>query len=122
MKSKPNPLTVLVRAFQAANEMKIPLWKVIPGMIVEYDKMYAVAQFGAATKDIMAATVDGDIEKGVQFIGQSAGLIHDTPSVQDLMQRIIADARATSLKNASMFDEGIVTDAEDIDLGAQHGS
>jgi enoyl-[acyl-carrier protein] reductase II len=113
MKSRPNPLTVLVRAFQAANDMKIPLWKIIPGMIAEYDKIYAVAQFGAATKDIMAATVDGDMEKGVQFIGQSAGLINDIPEVNELMQRIIADARAASMQNASMFDESFVVDADD---------
>lgn len=114
MKSRPNPLTVFVRAFQAAKDMNIPLWKILPGMIVEYDKIYAVSQFGAATKDIMAATVDGDMEKGVQFIGQSAGLINDIPSVEVLMQRIIADARATSLQNASMFDENwMVEDAAD---------
>ena len=103
MSRRPNPLTVLFRAFQAANDMKVPLWKILPGMIVEPDKIYAVSAFGAATKDIMAATVDGDLQKGVQFIGQSAGLIHDIPSVNDLMQRIVAETRATALQNASMF-------------------
>ena len=51
--------------------MGIPLWKVIPGLLTQYEKMYAVAQFGAATEAIMAATVDGELEKkGVQFVGQ----------------------------------------------------
>jgi enoyl-[acyl-carrier protein] reductase II len=119
MKSRPNPLSVLVRAFQAAGDMKVPLWKILPGMIVEYDKIYALAQFGAATQDIQAATVDGDLEKGVQFIGQSAGLIHDIPTVEQLVQRIIADARATTQQNASVFRLGDDVPAHD---GLAHGS
>ena len=117
MNSRPNPLSVLVRALQAAGDMKVPLWKILPGMVVEYDKIYALAQFGAATKDIQAATVDGDLEKGVQFIGQCAGLIHDVPTVENLVQRIIADARASSRHNASLFEDAdadaFVDDVED---------
>lgn len=120
MKSRPNPLAVLVRAFQAAGDMKVPLWKILPGMLVEYDKIYALAQFGAATKDIQAATVDGDVERGVQFIGQTAGLINDIPSVEELVQRIIADATAKSAKNAAAFNvSNLVEDSEDV---AAHGS
>jgi enoyl-[acyl-carrier protein] reductase II len=120
MKSRPNPLTVLVRAFQAANDMKVPLWKILPGMLVEYDKIYAMAQFGAATKDIMAATVDGNVQEGVQFIGQCAGLIHDIPTVEELVQRIITDAKETSLQNASLFNEDDHHDARDSHLS--HGT
>jgi len=106
MASRPNPFVVLYRALQAAGTMNVPLWKVLPGMMVEYDKIYALAQFGAATHDIQAATVDGDIERGVQFIGQCAGLIHDVPTVDDLVQRIMREARATCQLNADTFGCG----------------
>lgn len=41
--------------------------------------MYIVAQFGAATESLMKAMIDGNFEEGVQFIGQSQGLIDDIP-------------------------------------------
>ena len=120
MNSRPNPFSILVRALQAAGDMKVPLWKILPGMLVEYDKIYALAQFGAATNDIKAATVDGDIEKGVQFIGQCAGLIHDIPVVEDLMQRIITDARATSQRTSSLFND-VDTFVDDVEDRVAHG-
>lgn len=92
MKTRPWFPTVAYRAFAAAQKMSIPLWKVLPGLLTQWDKMYAVAQFGAATDAIMAATVDGNIEDGVQFVGQCQGMIEDIPMVDDLVQRIISEA------------------------------
>lgn len=40
---------------------------------------------------------------GVQFIGQSQGLIHDVPTVDDLMQRIMQEAHDVSLDRAALF-------------------
>ena len=71
--------------------------KVIPGLITQWEKMYIIAQFGAATEQIMKATVEGNHEEGVQFIGQSQGLIKDIPTVDDLVQRIISEAMDASL-------------------------
>lgn len=105
-KRAPLPL-VCLRAFRAAREMNIPLWKVLPGLMTQFDKMYAVAQFGAATEAIQAATVHGDLdEKGVQFIGQCQGLISDIPNVEDLVQDIIGEASLISNKTALQFNEG----------------
>ena len=93
LNAKPAPLpTVIYRAFNAALKMNIPLYKVIPGLMTQWDKMYTVAQFGAATESLMKATIDGNFEEGVQFIGQSQGLINDVPTVDELTQRIIREA------------------------------
>ncbi|GAX20941.1 hypothetical protein FisN_1Lh399 [Fistulifera solaris] len=105
MKSKPFIGTTIYRAFQAADKMKLPLWKVLPGLIAQWDKMFMVAQFGAATEALMAATVDGKLDEGVQFIGQSHGMIHDIPLVEDLVQRIITEAREISHRQSSVFDD-----------------
>eukprot|EP00804_Cyclotella_cryptica_P005822 CCRYP_000133-RB/>CCRYP_000133-RB protein AED:0.02 eAED:0.02 QI:523/1/1/1/1/1/2/45/281 len=95
--AKPAPLPIVIyRAFNAARKMNIPLYKVIPGLLTQWDKMYMVAQFGAATDSLMRATIDGDFEKGVQFIGQSQGLISDIPSVNELTQRIMEEAIESS--------------------------
>jgi len=40
--------------------------------------------------------VDGDLDRGVQFVGQSQGLIHDMPTVQALVDRCMAEAQVTS--------------------------
>jgi enoyl-[acyl-carrier protein] reductase II len=104
--AKRPPIPVIVyRAFQAATKMNIPLWKVLPGLVTQYNKMFAIAQFGAATTAIQSATVDGELEGGVQFIGQAQGLIHDIPTVEAMMQRIMEEAEAAS-RRTSMCLEG----------------
>jgi len=102
-KRAPFPL-VIYRAFAAARDMNIPLWKVLPGLLTQWDKMYMVAQFGAATDALQAATIHGDIDKkGVQFIGQCQGLIHDIPTVDKLVQRIVHEAIAVTEETATKF-------------------
>eukprot|EP00566_Odontella_aurita_P011517 CAMPEP_0113587488 /NCGR_PEP_ID=MMETSP0015_2-20120614/34933_1 /TAXON_ID=2838 /ORGANISM="Odontella" /LENGTH=386 /DNA_ID=CAMNT_0000493147 /DNA_START=39 /DNA_END=1196 /DNA_ORIENTATION=+ /assembly_acc=CAM_ASM_000160 len=101
---------VAYRAFRAAGEMGMPLWKVLPGLLTQWDKMYIVAQFGAATKSLKAATIDGDLEKdGVQFVGQCQGLIGDIPSVDDLVQEIMMTAEKVSRENALAFGNAVQT-------------
>ena len=111
---KPASLPLVVyRAFMAAQSMNIPLWKVLPGLISQWDKMYMVAQFGAATEAIKAATVDGDLEdRGVQFVGQSQGLIKDIPPVEELVIRIMNEARDVTLSKADQWDDLLERDNE----------
>lgn len=100
----PAPLPVVVyRAFNAARKMNLPLYKVIPGLITQWEKMYIIAQFGAATESIMKATVEGNHEEGVQFIGQSQGLIEDIPTCDELVQRIISEAMDASSQSFETF-------------------
>jgi enoyl-[acyl-carrier protein] reductase II len=96
---------IVYRALQASQKMNIPLWKVLPGLMTQWDKMFAVAQFGAATDAIMAATVDGDMRNGVQFIGQCQGMIHDIPAVEELVQRIMIEARDVHEEQRLQFEE-----------------
>ena len=83
--------------------MNIPLWQIIPGLLTQFDKIYTIAQFGAATEKLMKATIDGDFENGVQFIGQSQGLISDIPSVEELIQRIVNEAIHSSSSTYETF-------------------
>jgi enoyl-[acyl-carrier protein] reductase II len=59
------------------------------------NKIRLLAYFGAATPRLKAATEQGDLVKGMQFIGQSQGLIHDSPTAQALIERIVMDAKQT---------------------------
>lgn len=130
MKYPMNPVVAAFKAFEAAKLIKLPLYKVLPGLIMQYDKMYQLAQFGAATKQLMAATVDGDLERGkftlafctwsatlmlymytllifagVQFVGQSQGLIDEILSASDIMQRCINEANQRHVSLDSLFTQ-----------------
>jgi len=66
---------------------------------VMLDKIKLLAYFGASVPRLQAATIKGDLENGVQFIGQTQGLIEDIPTVQQLVDRITSEAR--DLQNAN---------------------
>jgi len=113
--AKPAPFPVVMyRAFKAATKMNIPLYKVLPGLITQWEKMYIIAQFGAATESIMKATVEGNNKEGVQFIGQSQGLIGDIPTVDALIQRIISEALDASSHSFVTFsgEDQVVNSAQ----------
>ena len=66
-------------------------------------QMYQLSLFGAATSKIEAATVNGDLDTGVQFIGQTQGLISDLLSVEAIVQRVMAEAEAAHAANSKRF-------------------
>lgn len=88
---------------KAAKIANMPVTTVLAGLVVQFDKVRLLSLFGAATEKIQAATVDGNLNKGVQFIGQTQGLIEDQPSVQELMDRTIAQAQDISSKLSQQF-------------------
>lgn len=45
----------------------------------------------------------GDLEQGMQFIGQSQGLIHDVCSAEEMMQRLIQGLDTRWQKVAEKF-------------------
>ena len=89
-----NPIIAAYKSFGAAKLINMPMWKVIPGLLTQWKQMYQLSLFGAATEKLMKATVDGDIEEGIQFVGQSQGLIGDIPSVEECIQRCIDETVA----------------------------
>jgi NAD(P)H-dependent flavin oxidoreductase YrpB (nitropropane dioxygenase family) len=46
-----------------------------------------------AFKAIRIATEEGDLERGVLPVGQVTGLIHDEPTVKEVIERIVAEAK-----------------------------
>lgn len=99
MKKPMNFFIASIEAMKAASIVNQPLWKIMLGMLAMVDKVKLLAYFGAAVPRLKAATVDGDYQKGVQFIGQTQGLINDQPSVQEIFDRIGDQANQIQLKN-----------------------
>jgi enoyl-[acyl-carrier protein] reductase II len=106
---------IAYRAFRASQQVNMPLWKVMTGLIVQFDKIFIISQFGAATEKIMAATVDGDIKNGVQFVGQGQSMISDIPTVDICINRTISEAVNVNRKSQLMF-------GGDIDLSDAYSS
>ena len=65
------------------------------GLLTQWTKMYQLSLFGSATEKLMKATIDGDLHEGVQFVGQSNGVIDDIPIVEELLNRVVEEAVET---------------------------
>lgn len=94
-KATRKPLSLPVagyRAMKAAKRFGISPVKAAIGTLAQPGQIRMLAQFGAATESIRKAIQDGDLEQGVQLIGQVQGLVHDVPSVAELMERIMREA------------------------------
>jgi len=112
--ARPTSIPIVIwRALRAASTFNIPLWKVIPGLLTDWSKLYAVAQFGAATQVLQAATLEGDLQRGIQFVGQSQGVIQEINSVEKIMQEMIQQATITSTYTSRYFSEDYQLDDED---------
>lgn len=98
-----NPVMVAVEAMKAAGRFNINPLKILPGLFVDFPKIYMLASFGAATKKFEAATIEGDLQAGIQFVGQVQGLIHDVPSVEELVQRVLREAHETHARTGGLF-------------------
>ena len=92
IKATKKPMNFALALLKAAKMVDLPLWKLVAGVFVQFDKIKQLSYFGAATEKLEAATINGDLTTGVQFIGQSQGLIHDVPDVAVIVERIMTEA------------------------------
>lgn len=106
VKAMKKPISFIKAALlsvKAAKIAKMPVATVLAGLVVQFDKIRLLSLFGAATEKIQAATVDGDLTTGVQFIGQTQGLIEDQPTVKEIVDRTIAQAQLRSQEIHHLF-------------------
>lgn len=89
---KPMPFVLAaLEATKAAKLVKQPVWKILMGLLFMPAKVKLLAYFGAATPRLKSATENGDLTEGMQFIGQTQGLISETKSVQQIIKDIVAE-------------------------------
>jgi enoyl-[acyl-carrier protein] reductase II len=81
-----------LRALRNARELGMPLRPIFRRLVSEPERIRLLAYFGASVSMAEAATIHGDVENGVQFIGQSQGLVDDIPSAGDVVRRVVAEA------------------------------
>jgi enoyl-[acyl-carrier protein] reductase II len=69
-----------------------------------WKKCISLAYTANSFKMVNAATVNGNTDFGVLPVGQSTGLIHDIPTVEEVIQRIVAQAEKVSSKVRTMAE------------------
>jgi len=81
-------------AREITQQLNTPFWKVFAGVVVSgWKSAKQMAFLANAFKAFRLATEDGDMKNGLLPIGQVTGLIKDEPTVKELFERIIAEAK-----------------------------
>ena len=76
-----------------ADMLKLPYWKLFIGVLVSgWSNAKQLAYMANAFKKLQAATEDGDTQTGVLPAGQVTGLLHDIPTVQEVIERTVREA------------------------------
>jgi enoyl-[acyl-carrier protein] reductase II len=78
---------------EIAAQLHIPYLKLFIGVLASgWKNARQLAFMANGFKAIRLATEEGDREKGVLPVGQVMGLIHDEPTVKEVVERIVAEA------------------------------
>lgn len=76
----------------------------IMGVIASgYKNARQIAYLANGFKRMRTATEDGDIEQGVLPVGQVQGIIHDEPTVAELLERMIREAKEVQGRVSAMM-------------------
>ncbi len=89
-------------AREITRQINVPFWKVFAGVAAQGWKTARQMAFLAnAFKAIRVATEEGDMKEGVLPVGPVMGVIHDEPTVAEVLDRIVAEAEAIQKKLAT---------------------
>lgn len=103
-----NPIQMLKaipNSYAIARQIKVPYWKLFAGVLASgWETAKQLAYMANAFKHIRAATEDGDIERGVLPVGQATGMVHDIPTVQEVMDRTVSEAEEIIRNLATALD------------------
>lgn len=90
---------VFLNSFTIAKELNIPWIKLAMNTLSlgprQIESMMRMSQM---LKMHTITMTTGDLDKGMTAAGQSVGLIHDLPSISELMKQIVEEAEATQRK------------------------
>jgi len=87
-----------------AKQLKLPFFKLFVGVLLSGWKTAKQLAFMAnGFHAIRVATEEGDTKEGVLPVGQVMGLLHDEPTVAELMERMAAEAKRQQEKLNAHF-------------------
>jgi len=90
---------------EIARQVNVPYFKLFLGVLASgYSNARQLAFMANAFNAIKVATEAGDAKTGVLPVGQVQGLIHDQPTVAELFERIVKEAKAAQAKVNAALD------------------
>ena len=93
MRRPVNPLTALLSSRQIARMLGLPWGKLVAGILFTgWRRSMAMARMARGFSAFQLGTMNGDLERGVLPLGQVTGLVHDTPTVAEVIKRTVAEA------------------------------
>jgi enoyl-[acyl-carrier protein] reductase II len=107
LKMAKRPLNLISAAYNSreiAKSLGFPWFKLAIAILLSgYGKARQMATMANGFKAFKAGTIEGDNVSGVLPLGQVTGLITDTPSVKQVIERIVAEAKAVKKKVGPMI-------------------
>jgi len=91
-------------SFLIAKELEIPYHKLfMQTLSAGLRETIMLAYLAKGFRGFRLSILEGDCDEGVYPIGQVAGLIQDTPTTQELLERIVAEARQATARLGDVF-------------------
>ncbi len=89
-----NIFKAAINSREIAKSLGYPWMKIaVAIMLSGYGSAKKMAAMAVGFKAFKSGSVEGNNEKGVLPLGQVTGLIHDTPTVSQIMKRVMAEAK-----------------------------
>jgi enoyl-[acyl-carrier protein] reductase II len=87
-------IRALFNSREAAKTFGFPWFKLVLAIMLSgYKKSKQLARMANAFMAFRLSMEQGNLEKGVFFMGQVTGIINDTPTVSEVMERIVSQAK-----------------------------
>jgi len=83
--------------------LKLPLFKLMLGMLAQPANMMKLAHMSTAFDKIRCATENGDLKYGVHLTGQVQGIINDMPTVKEVIDRTVKEALEVYARMGTML-------------------
>ncbi len=101
-----NPVVALVRSYAIARNLRLPYLRVFLSLAGRgYSAMKQMAHMALAFDAFERATVAGDTDQGILPVGQVMGLMHDVPTVAEVINRMVREAEESRKQLDAVFDE-----------------
>ncbi len=100
----PNFMEAAGNAKGIARMLNLSYLKLFVGVLASgWKNSVMMAYLANAFRAIQVATEDGDMHRGVLPVGQSTGLLHDLPSVSELLERMVSEAAVVQGRMSDAF-------------------
>jgi hypothetical protein len=102
-----NPLEAFAGSLEAARLIKQPYHRLFLDVLRSgVRNAVQMACLAMGFRGYRFAIEEGNLDRGFLPIGQVTGLIHDEPTVAELIGRIVEEARAVQCRISTILDDG----------------